>query len=155
MKRDEFQNLIQVETMSNTQPLKPVTGASMFVLDGSNALIIKRGKEPSKGLWAFPGGGQELGETLQQTAIRELFEETGLTAHDSEFIELLEPMRKDTNGTITSHYVLGIFLCTSFSGTVKAADDAEEAAWVSLETIDQYEFTRNAKELLIKTLTKI
>jgi len=155
MKPNEFQNLNNVGKMSNSPSLTPLTGASMFVLDGAKALIIKRGKEPSKGLWAFPGGGQELGETLHETAIRELFEETGLTAHQSEFIRFLEPMRKDANGKIISHYVLGMFLCTSFSGTVRASDDAEEAAWVSLETIDEYEFTRNARELLIQTLTKI
>lgn len=126
----------------------------MMVLDGSRALIIKRGKEPSKGLWAFPGGGQELGETLLDTAKRELFEETGLTAHNAEFIRFFEPMRENDAGEITSHYVLGLFLCTQFSGDVKAGDDADEAEWVTLETMKQYEFTRNAKEVLLEILTK-
>lgn len=140
--------------MNSNMTIRPETGASMLVLDGPNVLIIKRGKEPSKGLWAFPGGRQELGETLHETAIRELLEETALTAHDAEFIKFFEPMRTGPVGEIISHFVLGVFLCTSFTGNVVAGDDAADAAWVSLETMDRYDFTRNAKELLIETLTK-
>uniref|UniRef100_A0A7S0RVA8 Nudix hydrolase domain-containing protein n=1 Tax=Chlamydomonas leiostraca TaxID=1034604 RepID=A0A7S0RVA8_9CHLO len=41
-------------------------------------LLIKRGKEPNKGLWCFPGGSQELGETIAECAVREVLEETGV-----------------------------------------------------------------------------
>ena len=41
-------------------------------------LLIRRGKEPQKGILTFPGGSLELGETMADCAIRETFEETGL-----------------------------------------------------------------------------
>jgi 8-oxo-dGTP diphosphatase len=46
--------------------------------DDAEVLLIKRGKPPSLGKWSFPGGRHELGETLQQCAVREALEETGL-----------------------------------------------------------------------------
>ena len=41
-------------------------------------LLIRRAKEPFKGEWCVPGGGQELGESLQECAVREVLEETGI-----------------------------------------------------------------------------
>lgn len=127
---------------------KPVTGASIFVVQDNRALIVKRGKEPSKGLWALPGGSQEFGETLEQAALRELTEETGLIGESASFLTLLEPMRFDDEGNTVSHYVLAVFLCTQAAGVLKAGDDAEEARWVSLAELGQYEFTRNAEALI-------
>ena len=40
-------------------------------------LMVRRANEPSKGMWAFPGGSLELGESLEECAIRECAEETG------------------------------------------------------------------------------
>lgn len=64
---------------------KPEVGVGVIVFrhlresaNGLEVLLIRRGKPPSLGKWSFPGGRQELGETLIETAIREAREETGL-----------------------------------------------------------------------------
>jgi 8-oxo-dGTP diphosphatase len=49
-------------------------------INGSNLVLIRRAKEPYAGMWALPGGRQAIGEELEQTVVRELKEETGLTA---------------------------------------------------------------------------
>jgi ADP-ribose pyrophosphatase YjhB (NUDIX family) len=49
-----------------------------FLYCGEKLMWTQRGIEPYKGLWAFPGGYLERGETLQQAAVRELREETGI-----------------------------------------------------------------------------
>ncbi|DBA94790.1 TPA: hypothetical protein ACH3X1_002335 [Trebouxia sp. C0004] len=66
-------------------PSEPRVGVGVVILrpnahekESAEVLLIKRGKAPSKGLWSFPGGSQELGETLVECAIRESKEETGL-----------------------------------------------------------------------------
>ncbi len=55
--------------------LLPVTGA-----DGGGLVVVRRDIEPCRGELALPGGYMEIGETWQQAAVRELWEETGLTA---------------------------------------------------------------------------
>ena len=134
------------------KPIGPITGASILVIVEGAALIIKRGKEPSKGLWALPGGRQEAGETMAEAAARELQEETGLTAKSLRFLTLIEPMRKDSEGNLISHYVLGVFFCEEVSGTLAAGDDAQEAKWVRRSDLAAHDFTGSSLEIIQRHL---
>ena len=60
---------------------RPKLGAIAVVVRNDHVLLARRGKEPDAGLWGFPGGHVELGETALQAAVRELREETGVEAH--------------------------------------------------------------------------
>ena len=56
----------------------PLPVAAVVLLDGERrALLVKRKQEPQAGMWSLPGGFAELGETIDQAAVRELQEETG------------------------------------------------------------------------------
>ncbi|MEV8524687.1 NUDIX domain-containing protein [Streptomyces sp. NPDC052000] len=57
-------------------PNSMVVAASAVVADGEGRLLLQRRRD--SGLWALPGGGMELGESLPGTAVREVKEETGL-----------------------------------------------------------------------------
>jgi ADP-ribose pyrophosphatase YjhB (NUDIX family) len=69
---------------SSARPRKPAVGVGVVILrnlierPGPEVLLIRRGKAPSKGLISFPGGSQELGETVIECAIREAREECGI-----------------------------------------------------------------------------
>ncbi len=63
--------------MSREYPEKPMVGVGVVVWRGAQFLLIRRGKPPRAGLWSLPGGLQELGETVRETAAREIREETG------------------------------------------------------------------------------
>ena len=52
--------------------------SSSYGLACVKVLLVRRGKEPEKGMLTFPGGSLELGETMAECAARELMEETGL-----------------------------------------------------------------------------
>ena len=59
-----------------------MVGATVLCLDEQNALLMMRRSE--NGTWGVPGGAMELGETIEETARRELFEETGLQVGEME-----------------------------------------------------------------------
>jgi mutator protein MutT len=126
----------------------PVTGASILVLKDGMVLVVKRGKEPSRGLWALPGGKQEWGETLEETARRELLEETGLTTANAEFLRFLEIIRRNDEGIVERHYLLGLHLVRQVSGELTAGDDADAVKWISRAELTSLDFTPDSLKIL-------
>ena len=57
--------------MSREYPERPVAAVGAVVVDNGKVLLIRRGKPPRPGQWSLPGGGQELGESYIEAAIRE------------------------------------------------------------------------------------
>lgn len=106
-----------------------IPAVSVALQRGERLLLVKRGRAPAKGLLAFPGGRVETGETLEEAARRELFEETGLTAEGFEVHEVLD-VESATAGAV---YRLTVFRATHVSGEPAAGDDAETAGWFSLD----------------------
>jgi 8-oxo-dGTP diphosphatase len=91
-------------------------------------LLVKRGREPFKGRWAFPGGFVNEDESLEAAAARELREETGLHGIKLEQLAAFGDPDRDPRG----HTVSVVFYGTVRSrGAVIAGDDAAEAAWHS------------------------
>lgn len=77
----------------------PLPVAVVLVKMTEGVLIIQRGIEPAKGLWALPGGFLETGESWQSGAVREVFEETGLEV-PREDIELIDALSVAQNRQI-------------------------------------------------------
>lgn len=95
-------------------------------------MLIKRGTPPRLGQWSVPGGRLEWGETLQDAALRELKEETGVDAELLGLIDVIDgvfPARP--GGEITRHYVLIDYAARWAGGEPTAGDDAAEARFVS------------------------
>ena len=109
---------------------KRLPAVSVAVIRGDTVLLVKRARQPSQGLYAFPGGKVETGETLEQAVQRELLEETGLRAN------AYRPLREiHIDGRSDSHpvdYLLTVFGATYAGGEAVASDDAETAAFYTL-----------------------
>jgi len=105
------------------------------VLDADRVLLVRRGSEPQKGLWSIPGGGLELGETLEQGVRREALEETGLDVRIVQSLDTFERILRDDSGRVEYHYVLADFLCEPSGGILRAGDDADQAAWFRREEL--------------------
>lgn len=109
-----------------------IDAVSIALIDQGRVLLVKRGKEPAKGKYAFPGGRVEPGESLERAVKRELKEETGLEAFD---IELLEKIFIDRHPRTECGYRLHVYTGKFESGELKAGDDAETADWYSIEEV--------------------
>jgi len=91
--------------MSREYPARPIVGVGVVVCRGEEVLLIRRGQPPRLGQWSLPGGGQEVGETIEEAVRREVREETGLADLDfawgHDFIET-EPY---AGGKVVRFYV--------------------------------------------------
>lgn len=119
-----------------TNPSLPQVGVGVVVLNAEHeVLLIRRGEEPNKGLWSIPGGKQEPGETLAQTAHREVLEETGVTISGLTLIDVVDLIRHDGDGALLRHYALIDYAAHYVAGTPLAGGDADLAKWVPVKAI--------------------
>src|SRR5215207_10692516 len=124
--------------MSHERPARPVLGAAAVVIDGGRVVLIRRGKAPSAGEWSIPGGAVELGESVEAALRREVREETGLEIAVGRFLEVFERVERDADGAVRFHFVVLDYAATVTGGTLRAGDDAAEAAWVDPSELDRY-----------------
>jgi len=120
------------------------------VLAGGEVLVVKRGAEPSKGLWSIPGGGVEVGESLAEACAREVAEETGLEVSVGPVVEIIERLLRDEQGRVEYHYVLIDFVCSSPRQEPRAADDAADARWASLDSLEGLGLTPDTRRVILK-----
>jgi len=104
-------------------------------------LLIERGNEPCKNQWAFPGGFIELDETLVESAVRELHEETGLQGVKLQQFRAYGDPGRDPRGRTVSVVFYGF---TDIKNSIVAgADDAKNAGWFNIDNIPDMAFDHN------------
>lgn len=117
----------------------PVPGAAVICLDADRVLLVRRGREPNKGRWSFPGGRVMPGETARAAAERETLEETGIRVETHSVVDVYDAIFPPYHYTVTD------FLASPADpeqpGEPSAGDDADHAEWVSLTAISGYHLT--------------
>jgi 8-oxo-dGTP diphosphatase len=130
---------------------KPSIGVGAVVLrtspDGVEVLLIRRGKAPRAGEWSIPGGRQEWGETVRETAVREIMEETGVTVTGLRLIDVVDGIYR-VDGAVTGHWTLVDFRADWAGGTPRAGDDAIDAKWVLVTDLGRYGVWSETKRII-------
>lgn len=116
-----------------TKRLLLVAAAALVDLD--NRVLIARRPEgkPMAGLWEFPGGKIEEGETPEETLVRELAEELGIEVCDT----CLAPFAFASHSYETFHLLMPLFLCRTWEGEVTPREHAE-IKWVRAMRLADY-----------------
>ena len=140
------------ETMKREYPQVPIAAVGVVVLKGDKVLLIRRGKEPGRGRWGLPGGAVELGETVAQTAEREVDEECGIEIQIRDVIEVIDRIIGDDDGQIRYHYILIDLLAGHRRGDPIASSDAMEVRWVVEKELDQLELSQATRRVIRKGL---
>lgn len=116
--------------------LSPVPAVIAVIVHEGRTLLVRRANPPDAGLWGFPGGKIEFGETVKDAAMRELLEETGVVAQAQDIITTLDILVHDPSGAMRQHYILIAVQCRWISGDPVAGDDAIEARWFPIAELD-------------------
>ena len=112
-----------------------VTVAACALVDADGRVLLAQRPEgkPMAGLWEFPGGKVETGETPEQTLIRELEEELGIVVKEA----CLAPLTFASYPYETFHLLMPVFLIRKWGGTLEARE-GQQLAWVSADEIRGY-----------------
>ena len=141
--------------MKRLYPSQPIVGVGAVIICNGKILLEKRKNEPGKGKWSVPGGLVELGESVEQTVMREVEEETGLEVEKPEHIDVVDNVVRDDNDEIKYHFVIIDYFVKLKGGTVKAASDAEELKWVALSDVEKYDLTKTFREFFQRNKQKL
>jgi ADP-ribose pyrophosphatase YjhB (NUDIX family) len=129
-------------------PPRPLVGIGVVVLRPDAVLLVRRGKPPNMGSWSLPGGAQELGETAEAAARRELMEETGLAVGKLALAANVDRIHHDAAGRVQYHYTIIDFAAAWQGGEPVAGSDVSEATWAPLERLDAYDLWSEALRVI-------
>lgn len=113
-------------------------------------LLIKRGNEPYKGYWAFPGGFLNMDETVARCAERELEEESGIVLTGMQLVGIYSDVERDSRGRV----ITAAYTAMTTMPEAVASDDAAAAQWWPLNDLPELAFDHDkiledAKRVLI------
>ena len=129
-------------------PSRPWIGIGIVVIKDDQVLLCRRGKPPNVGSWTLPGGAQDVGETCEAAARRELLEETGLSVGELHFCAHVDTIRHDENGRVRFHYTILDFAGRWAGGEPVAGSDVSEVQWAPMNALEPYELWSEAHRII-------
>ncbi|MBD2363173.1 8-oxo-dGTP diphosphatase MutT [Anabaena minutissima FACHB-250] len=130
--------------MNKTTTLPPhkIIGVAIIWNDQQQILIDRRRQEGSMGgLWEFPGGKIEFGETVEECIKREIYEELGIVIEVGEHLITIDHTYTHLRVTLTVHH------CHLLSGVPQPLE-CDEVLWVNLDELEQFTFPQANTQII-------
>ncbi len=108
--------------------------------------MVRRNESPSKGIWSFPGGAVELGETTAAAAVRELKEETGLDIEIERLFDVVTYLPTERGSGARNQVVVVDYLARPGRGRVRLNRESSDFGWFTPEQVQSLETTGAVKE---------
>jgi len=109
---------------------------------------VRRGVPPMQGIYTLPGGGVELGETLEQAVMREVREETGLAIEPLSLAGYRQVIARDSEGKIERHFVILPFAARYLAGEISLNAELAEAKWLLPSELSGLRTTEGLAEIV-------
>lgn len=126
----------------------PIPVVRLIIPDNSGrVLILKRSeKTHSPGAWSLPGGKIEIGETVEEAAAYELFEETSLVCTSTRFLFYQDSLPLEPGGM----HCINLYLEIDAQGTIRLNEESSQFAWVGPEDLPNYEIAFRNDAALVR-----
>jgi 8-oxo-dGTP diphosphatase len=140
---------------ARTYPTRPYLAVSAAIVRDDRVLIVRRARTPAHGLYTLPGGGVELGETLEEAVIREVREETALDVAPVELVGFRQAIVRDTAGRIERHFVILPFAARLIGGEISLNEELAEAHWLLPSALAGLKTTEGLAAIVIAAVKQI
>jgi len=140
---------------ARTYPTRPYLAVSAAIFRDGRVLIVRRARPPAHGLYTLPGGGVELGETLEQAIIREVREETGLEIAPLALVGFREAIARDAAGRVERHFVILPFAARWIRGEIALSEELAEAHWRKPGELADLKTTEGLAEIVATAAERI
>ena len=118
---------------NSARPILLVAACALIDADGRILLAQRPEGKPMAGLWEFPGGKVEAGETPEETLIRELHEELGIETK----VECLAPLTFASHSYERFHLLMPLYVCRRFQG-IPQSREGQAPKWVRPRNLRDY-----------------
>jgi 8-oxo-dGTP diphosphatase len=128
----------------------PMIATDGLLYKDGKVLLVKRSHEPFKNYWALPGGFVDFGERLEDAAVRETFEESGIKTKVKKMVGVYSDPKRDPRG----HVITVCFLLEYVSGKVTTSDETSDVRFFKKLpdkiAADQAQMIKDAKKMIKK-----
>ncbi len=140
---------------ARTYPTRPYLAVSAAIFRDGRVLIVRRARPPAHGLYTLPGGGVELGETLEEAVVREVREETALAIAPVDLVGFRQAIARDSAGRVERHFVILPFAARWIGGEISLNEELAEAHWLAPAGILGLQTTEGLSQIVAAAAERI
>jgi ADP-ribose pyrophosphatase YjhB (NUDIX family) len=129
-------------------PSRPFLAVSAAIVRDGRLLVVRRSRRPAIGLFTLPGGGVEIGETLEDAVRREVMEETALTIAPVGLAGHRDVLLRDDAGRVMRHFVVLAFAARWLAGEPVLNEELSESRWIAPAELTALKTTEGLGEIV-------